>query len=51
MVVEWQLCLDCSDVVENPTCENRVTECCRVVMSTAIAMDVPQVSSNNFSYL
>ena len=30
-------------------CENCVTECCTVVMSTAFAMDVPPVSFNNFS--
>jgi hypothetical protein len=34
-----------------PLCENCVTECCAVVMSTAFAMDVPPVSDNNFSYL
>ena len=32
-------------------CENCVTECCTVVISTAFAMDVPPVSINNFSYL
>ena len=32
-------------------CENCVTECRTVVMSTAFAMDVPPVSFNNFSYL
>ena len=28
-----------------------MTELCTVVMSTALAMDVPSVSVNNFSYL
>jgi hypothetical protein len=28
-----------------------VTECCTVVQSTAIAMDVPPVSINNIRYL
>ena len=32
-------------------CENCVTECCTVVMSTAFAMDVQPVRINNFSYL
>ena len=32
-------------------CENCVTECCTVVMGTAIAMGARRVSINNFSYL
>lgn len=32
-------------------CENRVTECCTVMMSTANAMDVPPVRFNIFSHL
>jgi hypothetical protein len=36
---------------QSPSCEICVTECCTVVQSTAIAMDVPPVSINSFSYL
>ena len=44
------VCLNCAGA-KLRLCENCVTECCTVVMSTAIAMGVLPVSINSFSYL
>jgi hypothetical protein len=44
-------CVSRPNAADQPLCENCVTECCTVVISTAFAMDVPPVSVNGFSYL